>query len=169
MRAKIPELNLALVGRFGEHHARMIRHHLDHIDHLGGTIPAIEAGYIQQQIQDAAYRAQQAVDSGDAVVVGVNRFEDGTAPPTDVFRIDPDIERRQVERVRAVRASRSQREWRAALDAVDAAARGTTNLAPPIIAAVEARATLGEIADAMRAVFGEHQDASPVASASARP
>jgi methylmalonyl-CoA mutase N-terminal domain/subunit len=78
------------------------------------------------------------------------------------------MERRQVERVRAVRAGRSEREWRAALDAVAAAARGTSNLVPPVIAAVEARATLGEIADALRGVFGEHQDATPVAAA-ARP
>jgi methylmalonyl-CoA mutase, N-terminal domain len=141
---------------------------LDRIDQIGGTLQAIESGYIQQHIQDAAYRAQQAIDTGDAVVVGVNRFADGAAPSTDVFRIDPDIERRQVDRVRAVRASRSEREWRDALDAVVAAARGTTNLVPPIVAAVEARATLGEIADAMRSVFGEHQDASPVA-ATARP
>jgi methylmalonyl-CoA mutase N-terminal domain/subunit len=141
---------------------------LDRIDSVGGTLSAIESGYIQQQIQDAAYRAQQAIDSGEAVVVGVNRFADGAAPATDIFRIDPDIERRQVERVRAVRAGRSEREWRAALDAVVAAARGTANLVPPIVAAVEAHATLGEIADAMRGVFGEHQDISPVAAA-ARP
>ena len=101
-------------------------------------------------------------------MVGVNRFSDAGAPSTSVFQIDPDIERRQVERVRAVRAGRSQREWRTALDAVEAAARGTTNLVPTIVAAVEARATLGEIADALRRVFGEHQDVSPVA-ASARP
>src|SRR5947207_2109015 len=118
---------------------------IGHIDHLGGTLAAIEAGYIQQQIQDAAYRAQQAIDAGEAVVVGVNKFGDSSAPPTDMFRLDPDIERRQVERVRAVRASRGQHEWRSALDAVVAAARGTTNLVPPIVAAVEARATLGEI------------------------
>ncbi len=138
---------------------------LDRIDRLGGTLAAIEGGYIQQQIQDAAYRAQQAIDSGEAIVVGVNRFADGGAPATEVFRIDPDMERRQVERVRAVRAGRSEREWRAALDAVAAAARGTSNLVPPIIAAVEARATLGEIADALRGVFGEHQDATPAAAA----
>ncbi len=132
---------------------------LDQIDGLGGTLAAIEAGYIQQHIQDAAYRAQQAIDSGDAIVVGVNRFAVAGTPSTEVFRIDPDMERRQIERVRAVRASRSERDWRAALDTVVAAARGTSNLVPPIIAAVEARATLGEIADAMRGVFGEHQDA----------
>ena len=132
---------------------------LEQIDRVGGTLAAIETGYIQRQIQDAAYRAQQAIDSGESVVVGVNRFADQSAPSTDLLRIDPGTERRQVERVRAVRAGRSEREWRAALDAVVAAARGTANLVPPIIAAVEALATLGEIADAMRTVFGEHQDA----------
>jgi methylmalonyl-CoA mutase N-terminal domain/subunit len=141
---------------------------LDRIDQIGGTLAAIESGYIQQQIQDAAYRAQQAVDAGDAVVVGVNRFTNGEAstggqvrPNADLFRIDPEVERRQVERVRAVRAGRSEHECRSALDAVESAARGTTNLVPPIIDAVEKRATLGEIADAMRRVFGEHQDVSP--------
>src|SRR5258706_9096079 len=140
---------------------------LDRIDQIGGTLAAIESGYIQQQIQDAAYRAQQAVDAGDAVVVGVNRYTnratspDGrVTPKTDLFRIDPEVERRQIERVRAIRAGRSEREWRSALDAVESAARGTANLVPPIIAAVESRATLGEIADAMRHVFGEHQDVS---------
>jgi methylmalonyl-CoA mutase N-terminal domain/subunit len=142
---------------------------LDRIDSLGGTLAAIESGYIQQQIQDAAYRAQRAIDAGDAVVVGVNRFADTAAPAASVFRIDPDIERRQVERVRALRAGRSQHEWRAALDAVESAARGTTNLVPPIIAAVEARATLGEIADRMRRVFGEHEDSAGVATAVVRP
>src|SRR5689334_7047319 len=83
---------------------------LDRIDRIGGTLAAIESGYIQQQIQDAAYRAQQSVDAGETIVVGVNRYADAASPATDVFRIDPDIERRQVERVRAVRASRSARE-----------------------------------------------------------
>jgi methylmalonyl-CoA mutase, N-terminal domain len=133
---------------------------LDRIDALGGTLQAIEAGYIQRQIQDAAYRAQQAIDAREAVVVGVNRFETSAKPSVEVFRIDPEIERQQVERVRAVRAGRSESESRAALDAVEAAARGTQNLVPPIVAAVEARATLGEIADALRRVFGEYADVS---------
>jgi methylmalonyl-CoA mutase N-terminal domain/subunit len=141
---------------------------LDRIDRLGGTLAAIETGYIQEQIQDAAYAAQQAVDAGNAVVVGVNRFEDTTPASAEVFQIDPDIERRQVERVRTVRASRSHTEWRAALDAVETAARDVANLVPPILAAVEARATLGEIADAMRKVFGEHRDFSPTPDAAGR-
>ena len=138
---------------------------LDRIDQLGGTLPAIESGHIQQQIQDAAYRAQQAIDSGEAVVVGVNRYADAASPTADVFRIDPGIEQRQIDRVRAVRASRHDRDCRLALEAVVAAARGQVNLVPPIVAAVDARATLGEIADAMRSVFGEHQDSSSIAAA----
>jgi methylmalonyl-CoA mutase N-terminal domain/subunit len=138
---------------------------LARIDQAGGTLAAVESGYIEQQIQDAAYRAQQAIDAGDAVVVGVNKFSDTAEPVTNVFRVDPGMERQQVERVRAVRAGRSEREWRAALEAIAVAARGTTNLVAPIVAAVEARATLGEIADAMRSVFGEHQGASSVAAA----
>jgi methylmalonyl-CoA mutase, N-terminal domain len=133
---------------------------LDHIEALGGTLAAIEAGYIQRQIQDAAYEAQQAIDTGEAVVVGVNRFaDDKPGSSAAVFRVDPEIERQQIERVRAVRAGRSDRESRAALAEVERAARDGTNLVPPIIAAVEKHATLGEIADAMRTVFGEHRDA----------
>jgi methylmalonyl-CoA mutase N-terminal domain/subunit len=130
---------------------------IERIDAAGGTLVAIETGYIQREIQEAAYRAQRAVDAGDALVVGVNRYTDGHRDRTEVFRIDPEVERRQVERVRAVRASRSAEESRAATDAVARAARGGENLVPVIIAAVEKRATLGEIADAMRRVFGEYQ------------
>ena len=133
------------------------------IDRRGGVLPAVESGYIQQQIQDAAYRAQQALDSGDAVVVGVNRFTDaGGAPHAggEVFRIDPEMERRQIERLRAVREGRSEQTWRAALAQVERAASDGTNLVPPIVAACEAAATLGEISDALRRVFGEHQELS---------
>ncbi len=130
------------------------------IEDAGGTLVAIERGLIQRRIQDAAYRAQQAVDAGDAVVVGVNRFATTGAPLVDVFAIDPEVERRQVDRTRDLRASRSAAEWRDALARVTAAARGQTNLVPTIIAAVEAKATVGEIADALRAVFGEYREAT---------
>jgi methylmalonyl-CoA mutase, N-terminal domain len=128
------------------------------IDTLGGTLASIESGFIQREIQDAAYQAQQRIDSGESVVVGVNRFSTEEAQAIDTLQIDPDMEARQIERVRQVRASRDPGAWRAALDAVSAAARGTDNLVPPIIAAVEAHATVGEISDAMRAVFGEHRE-----------
>ena len=139
---------------------------LARIDAMGGTLAAIETGFIQREIQESAYRAQVAVDSGQAFVVGVNRFgarEEGTrvlAPP--LFQIDPELERRQIERVRAVRAGRAHEACRLALAAVSDAARGGANLLPPIIEAVEARATVGEIANAMRSVFGEHQETAVI-------
>jgi methylmalonyl-CoA mutase N-terminal domain/subunit len=131
---------------------------LDRIDRLGGTLAAIEQGLIQREIQESAYRAQQAVDRGETIVVGVNRFADGAGTPIELLRIDPEVEARQVERVRALRASRDQTAWRRALDAVQAAARDGSNLVPPIVAAVEARATVGEVADILRGVFGEFQE-----------
>jgi methylmalonyl-CoA mutase N-terminal domain/subunit len=129
---------------------------------MGGTLVAIERGFIQREIQDSAYRAQQAVDAGDAVVVGMNRFSDAGAKSVPTFNIDPEVERRQIERVRAMRAGRSASACQAAIAAVEDAARGGANLVPPIITAVEAQATVGEIADAMRAVFGAHQETATV-------
>jgi methylmalonyl-CoA mutase N-terminal domain/subunit len=132
---------------------------LERLDRLGGTLAAIEAGVIQREIQDAAYLAQQRIDSAETVVVGVNRYaEDRPQPRIETLRIDPEIESRQVERVQGIRAARDQSAWRSALDAVTAAARGADNLVPPIIRAVEAQATVGEISDAMRQVFGEHRE-----------
>jgi methylmalonyl-CoA mutase N-terminal domain/subunit len=131
---------------------------LDRIMALGGTLTAIEQGVIQREIQEAAYQAQQRIDAGENIVVGVNRYvrEEGTG--IDVLRIDPNIERRQVERVQAVRQSRDRAAWQAALERVTTAARDGSNLMPPIIAAVEAGATVGEISDTLREVFGEHRD-----------
>jgi methylmalonyl-CoA mutase N-terminal domain/subunit len=131
---------------------------LERIDKAGGVLAAVESGYIQQQIQEAAYRTQQAIDAGEEVVVGVNRFVQNEGAAFAPFRIDPELERRQIERLRAVRAGRSPDTCRAAIARVEAAAQDGSNLVPPIIAAVEAHATLGEIADAMRRVFGEYQD-----------
>jgi methylmalonyl-CoA mutase N-terminal domain/subunit len=131
---------------------------LERIDRAGGTLTAIETGLIQREIQESAYQAQRAIDARDAIVVGVNRFNDiadrgsGIA---DLLTIDADVERRQIARVQALRASRDSDACRVAIDAVGCAARDGTNLVPPIIAAVEAAATVGEIADALRAVFGE--------------
>jgi len=131
---------------------------LERIDRLGGTLAAIDAGYIQREIQESAYRDQVAIDRSDKVVVGVNAFVGDTAEPIDVLRIDPEIERRQVERVRAVRAGRDAGACKTALAGVTAAALDGSNLVPRILAAVESRATVGEVADAMRAVFGEYRE-----------
>jgi len=140
---------------------------LDRIDALGGTLTAIETGYIQREIRESAYRAQQAIDSGAAVVVGVNRYTDDAGGPgassegrgAGVFAIDPAIEQAQIDRLRALRASRDADAWRRSLDVVEQAARGGDNLVPPVITAVEQHATVGEIADTLRRVFGEYQAA----------
>jgi len=131
---------------------------LDRIDAAGGTLAAIEAGLIQREIQESAYRAQQGIDAGGRIVVGVNQFVSGEASPIEVLRVDPDVERRQIERVQRVRQSREGEDWSAALDAVRVAARDGSNLVPPIIQAVEARATIGEISDTLREVLGEHKE-----------
>jgi methylmalonyl-CoA mutase N-terminal domain/subunit len=131
---------------------------LEKIDAAGGTLAAIEQGMIQRAIQESAYRAQQQVDARESIVVGVNALASDESASIDVLRIDPEIEKRQAERVQAVRASRDAAAWRSALDEVVAAAKGVANLVPPIIKAVEARATVGEISDAMRSVFGEHRE-----------
>jgi methylmalonyl-CoA mutase, N-terminal domain len=131
---------------------------LGRIDALGGTLSAIESGYIQRQIQDSAYRAQVAIDTNEATVVGVNRYTSEEPDHIDVFSLDPTLERAQASRVQALRARRDPTAWKKALDAVRMAAEGTENLVPPIIAAVEAEATVGEIADTLRGVFGEYKE-----------
>jgi methylmalonyl-CoA mutase N-terminal domain/subunit len=132
--------------------------YLDEIESLGGTLAAIERGFQQREIQEAAYRVQRAVDSGDQVVVGVNKFRDDevTTPPT--HRIDPEGERRQIERVRKVRAERSAEAWGAAMEELERVARADGNLMPSILAAVRAYATVGEISDRLRVTWGEHRE-----------
>ena len=133
---------------------------LTRIEAAGGTLAAIEAGFIQRQVQESAYKAQLAIDSGAAVVVGVNKYATDDSSTIEVFRVDPQLEVQQVQRVQQVRQGRSDSAWRASLDAVRAAAAGSDNLVPPIIAAVEAHATVGEIADTLRSVFGEYREVS---------
>jgi methylmalonyl-CoA mutase N-terminal domain/subunit len=140
---------------------RDARDWLDRIQSMGGTLAAIESGYLQRQIQDSAYAAQQALDSGTAVMVGVNRYVEAAPSTARVFQIDPAIEQEQVARVRALRAGRSVTDWRAALDGVESCARGGDNLVPAIISAVEKRATLGEVAGTLRQVFGEYRETPP--------
>jgi methylmalonyl-CoA mutase N-terminal domain/subunit len=133
--------------------------YLGKIEVLGGMLRAIERGFVQQEIQNAAYETQQAVDRGDAVVVGLNRFEVEEEKPIPIQKINPALEPRQIERVRALRARRDAGPWKAALQAVEDAARTGENVMPRILTAVEAFATVGEISDAMRRVFGEYREA----------
>ena len=131
---------------------------LAEIDALGGPLAAVETGFQQRQIQESAYRYQREVESQARVVVGVNRFVDEATHAPPLQRIDPAAERAQVERLRRVRAERDGAAWSAALGDLAEAAAGTANLLPPIIAAVRAQATLGEISDTLRRAWGEHRE-----------
>ena len=132
---------------------------IDQIESRGGARRAIERGDVQRAIQDSAFRHQRQVEAGERVIVGVNRFqEEGEQPLGDILRIDPELERAQVARVRALRARRDASAWKAALDALEARARSGENLVPAIVDAVLAWATVGEIASRLRDVFGEHRE-----------
>ena len=133
--------------------------YLDKIEAMGGTLKAIERGFMQQEIQNSAYVYQQAVDRLEQVVVGVNRFEQEQEKPIELLRLNEDLERQQVERLRELRARRDRGPWEASLKAVEDAAHSGANLMPAIITAVESYATVGEISDTLRRVFGEYKEA----------
>src|SRR5579863_2822022 len=128
------------------------------IDKMGGTLRAIEAGFIQGEIQNSAFEFQKEIEKGERVIVGVNRFRMDERNTTGVFRIDPANERSQVESLRKMKATRDAVKWRQSLVDLEAAARSKENLMPRILAAAAAYATVGEISDALRRVFGEYRD-----------
>ncbi len=136
---------------------RMAWDYLERIDALGGAVVAIEHGFMQEEIESAAYAYAKGVDSGEKPVVGVNRFVDDKVEPAEVFPIDPTLQQSQVERTQRVRAERDQAAVDAALADVAAAARGTQNLLVPMRTALKAMATLGEVSDMLRDAFGVYQ------------
>jgi methylmalonyl-CoA mutase N-terminal domain/subunit len=127
------------------------------VDAMGGAVAAIEAGYYQDEIHEAAYRIQRGVETEERIVVGVNRFVDTAVKPVELQRISAEETARQMERLRGLRASRDQRAVDAALGDVEETARGSDNLLPSMREALRLRATLGEISDALRRVFGEYR------------
>ncbi len=135
---------------------RRARDYIAEIDKLGGVVRAIEQGYIQRQIETRAYEHQRAVEDNERIVVGVNDFTTEDEVPVDIAKVDPELEREQVERLRALRARRNQAETDRTLTAIADTARGDGNLLPTILAAAKANATVGEIADVLRDVFGEY-------------
>jgi len=137
---------------------RGVHEYLQRIDAAGGTLRAIETGYIQNEIQNAAYEYQRAIEKGERTVVGVNRFQQQDGGAVQAFRLDPALEQSQVDSLRQVRASRSQSAVAERLAALERAARGDGNLMPPILDAAEAYATVGEISDRLRSVFGEYRE-----------
>ncbi len=133
--------------------------YLAEIDAMGGTLAAIESGFQQRQIQESAYRVQREIEREERIVVGVNKFrDDDPGPRPSILRIDPDGERRQVAGLRRVRDGRDPSAWAASLARLEDAARGDANLMEPIIEAVAAYATVGEIADRLRSVWGTHRE-----------
>ena len=140
---------------------RIEREAMDYIrrvDEMGGAVAAVEAGFQQAQIQNAAYEFQRDIEAGTRVIVGVNRFQSEESGDVPVFRVNPAIERMQVESVAELRASRDHAAWRRSIEELEAAARSSENLMPKIVAAAEASATVGEVSDALRRVFGEYRD-----------
>ncbi len=135
-----------------------VQAYFSQIEKLGGMLRAIERGWVQQEIQNAAYEYQRSVDTGEAVVVGVNRYTREDNPPIPTLHVDEALERKQVERVRALRARRDHQVWQRSLDQVREHARSGTNLMPVILEAVESYATVGEIASTLREVFGEYRE-----------
>jgi methylmalonyl-CoA mutase N-terminal domain/subunit len=130
------------------------------VEDMGGVIAAIESGFLKGEIEASAYKAQKAVERGEQVVVGVNRFTGETEPPAP-FEIDAAIEREQLERLARLKQTRDRKAVSAAIEAVGASARAEENMMEPVIQAVRAKVTLGEICDALRAVYGTFEEVEP--------
>jgi methylmalonyl-CoA mutase N-terminal domain/subunit len=124
------------------------------VDELGGAVAAIDRGFVQDEIEQAAFAWQRAVENGERVIVGVNRFQEDSEQRVELLKIDPEGERRQIERTARVRAERNAEAAAVALDAVRAAARGEENLLPLLREALEAYCTIGEICEALREEWG---------------
>jgi methylmalonyl-CoA mutase N-terminal domain/subunit len=138
------------------------REYLKKIEALGGMLRAIETAYIQREVQEAAYKYQRAIERNESIVVGVNRFQSETQAKIPTLRVEPAIEEAQANRVRALRARRDQTVVLAALNKLEAAAQGDENLLPRILEAVEAYATVGEISNRLRKVWGEYRERATV-------
>ena len=137
---------------------RKATEYIEKIDAMGGAIKAIESGYIQQEISESAYQYQKEIESKRRIIVGVNQFQIEEAPLKDILRIQPEVERYQKQKLTTVRKERDQESVKQTLATLKKAAQGTENLVPPILEAVRAYATRGEISDTLREVFGEYRE-----------
>ena len=131
--------------------------YFDRIDSLGGVIPAIEKGFLQREIAEAAYRYQQEIDSRERIIVGLNDYVIDEPLTIPILQMDEKGEKRHLERLNRVRRERSARDVAKRLGEIKRAAQGTDNLMPYILEAVRSYATLGEICDVLREVFGEYR------------
>jgi len=131
--------------------------YIEKIDAMGGAIQAIAAGYIQREIAESAYQYQKEIEAKKRIVVGINRFQMEEKPLTDILRIRPEVEEHQKEKLARVKKERNSEKVKETLALLKKAARGTDNVVPPILDAVKAYSSLGEISDALREIFGEYR------------
>jgi methylmalonyl-CoA mutase, N-terminal domain len=139
---------------------RQATDYIRRIDEMGGAVRAVECGFIEQEIQDSAYTFQKAVESNDRVIVGVNRFQTGSAHPKDLLRVNPQVRKNQMEKLDRIRSERDSARVSSSLEDLRRCALSTENVFPSILDAVKLRATLGEICGVLRQVFGEYTHAS---------
>jgi methylmalonyl-CoA mutase N-terminal domain/subunit len=132
--------------------------YISKIDKMGGAAKAIESGFIQQEIADSAYQYQKEIETKKRIIVGVNQFQMEEEPLRNILRIPPEVERTQKEKLTRIKKERDSEKVRKALAALKTAAQGTNNVVPPILEAVKAYATVGEISDTLREVFGEYRE-----------
>jgi methylmalonyl-CoA mutase, N-terminal domain len=131
--------------------------YIDQIDRMGGAVAAIEKGFIQKEIGASAYRFQREIEKGERIIVGLNRFQTHEDKPTGLLKVDPEVGAKQVARLQELKNTRDNAAVQQALAELKTAAAGTDNLMPPILKAVKALATLGEVCDTLRSVFGEYE------------
>jgi methylmalonyl-CoA mutase N-terminal domain/subunit len=131
--------------------------YIDKIDSMGGSVTAVEKGYIQKEIQDSAYRYQKEIESGERVIVGVNRFQSKEPPPKGLLKVDPGVREVQIKRIAELKASRDSQRVKTSLAELKKTAQGDGNLMLPILECVRGYCTLGEICDTLRGVFGEYE------------
>jgi methylmalonyl-CoA mutase N-terminal domain/subunit len=136
---------------------RRAKEMIEKIDSMGGMVRAIEEGFPQKAIEETSYQAQLAIERKEEIIVGVNQFQEATTEKAEVLRVNPELEAQRVAAIRSLRQRRDNNKVQSALRAIEAAAKGTDNLMPLILEAVKAYATVGEISDTLRAVFGEYQ------------
>ncbi len=131
--------------------------YLRKIDEMGGTLAAIEKGFIQREIQESAYRFQKEIESGERVYVGVNKYVMDEPPPTNLLKVDMEVGRREAEKVKRLRETRDQKKWKEALEKLREVSLSNENVMPAVIEAVKAKATVGEICDVWRGIWGEYR------------
>jgi methylmalonyl-CoA mutase N-terminal domain/subunit len=140
----------------------LARDYLRKIDDMGGAVEAIESGWMKKEIEESAFKIAQGTDSGSRVVVGVNKFTAESEEPVEIMQLDPELGQRQVDRLAKIRRERDQAVVDASLKTLSEAAKGTDNLLYPMREALAAHATLGEVSDVLREVFGEYEPASTI-------